>query len=254
MGEMEKAWKPQEVEREFYRSWEEAGLFVADSRSPRPHFSMVLPPPNITGEPHLGHPTNPSLQDVYCRYKRMRGFEVLWLPGTDHAAIATQNVIEKQLAAEGTSKEELGRAAFEKRVAAWYASVGQTILEQERRLGLSLDWSRLRFTLDEAYVRAIREAFARLYRDGLLYGGPRIVNWCPHDKSSISDLEVEWREQEDQLFYVRYDMVDGSGHLVVATARPETMLADGALAVHPTNERYQRFIGRKGRAPSGEGE
>jgi valyl-tRNA synthetase len=249
MGEMEKAWKPQEVEREFYRRWEEAGLFVADNHSQRPHFSIVLPPPNVTGELHLGHATNHSLQDIYCRYKRMRGFEVLWLPGTDHAAIATQNVIEKQLAAEGTSKEELGRAAFEKRVAAWYASVGQTILEQERRLGLSLDWSRLRFTLDEAYVRAVREAFVRLYRDGLLYRGPRIVNWCPHDRSSISDLEVEWREQEDQLYYVRYDMVDGSGHLVVATARPETMLADAALAVNPADERYRRFIGRKARLP-----
>src|SRR3984893_10814776 len=154
MGEMEKAWKPQEVERDFYRRWEEAGLFVADNRSQRPRFSMVLPPPNITGELHLGHAVNHSLQDVYCRYQRMRGFEVLWLPGTDHAAIATQNVIERQLAAEGTSKEELGRAAFEKRVAAWYESVGAVILDQERRLGLTLDWSRLRFTLDEPYVRA----------------------------------------------------------------------------------------------------
>ena len=249
MGEMEKAWKPQEVEREFYRRWEEAGLFVADNQSPRPHFSVVLPPPNITGELHLGHAVNHSIQDIYCRYKRMLGFEVLWLPGTDHAAIATQNVIEKQLAAEGTTKEELGRAAFEKRVAAWYDSVGRTILNQERRLGLSLDWSRLRFTLDKAYVRAIRDAFVRLYQEGLLYRGPRIVNWCPHDRSSISDLEVEWREQEDQLYYVRYDMVDGNGHLVVATARPETMLADVALAVHPKDERYQRFIGRKARLP-----
>src|ERR1700730_2056735 len=249
MGEMETAWKPQEVERDFYRRWEEAGLFVADKRSQRPRFSMVLPPPNITGELHLGHAVNHSLQDVYCRYKRMSGFEVLWLPGTDHAAIATQNVIEKQLAAEGTTKEELGRAAFEKRVAPWYASVGRTILDQERRLGLSLDWSRLRFTLDEPYVRAIREAFVRLYQEGLLYRGPRIVNWCPHDRSSISDLEVEWREQEDQLYYVRYDMVDSSGHLVVATARPETMLADVALAVHPKDERYQRFIGRRARLP-----
>jgi valyl-tRNA synthetase len=248
-AEMDKAWKPQEVERELYRQWEEAGLFVADNKSDRPRFSIVLPPPNTTGELHLGHATNHSLQDIYCRYKRMRGFEVLWLPGTDHAAIATQNVIERQLASEGTSKEELGRSAFEKRVAAWYESVGKTILDQERRLGLSLDWSRLRFTLDEPYVRAIREAFVRLFNDGLLYRGPRIVNWCPRDRSSISDLEVEWREQEDQLYYIRYDLVDGDGHLVVATVRPETMLADTAVAVNPKDERYQRFIGRKAWLP-----
>jgi len=248
-AEMDKAWKPQEVERELYRQWEEAGLFVADNKSDRPRFSIVLPPPNTTGELHLGHATNHSLQDIYCRYKRMRGFEVLWLPGTDHAAIATQNVIERQLASEGTSKEELGRSAFEKRVAAWYESVGKAILDQERRLGLSLDWSRLRFTLDERYVRAIREAFVRLFNDGLLYRGPRIVNWCPRDRSSISDLEVEWREHEDPLYYIRYDLVDGDGHLVVATVRPETMLADTAVAVNPKDERYQRFIGRKAWLP-----
>src|SRR3982075_706326 len=249
MGEMEKAWKPQEVERELYRSWEEAGLFVADPHSPKPHFSMVLPPPNITGELHLGHAVNHSLQDVYSRYKRLRGFEVLWLPGTDHAAIATQNVIEKQLAAEGTSKEELGRTAFEKRVAAWYESVGAAILDQERRLGLTLDWSRLRFTLDPAYVRSVRAAFVRLFNDGLLYRGPRIVNWCPHDRSSISDLEVDWQEQEDNLYYVRYDMIDGDGHLVVATVRPETMLGDTALAVNPKDERYRHYVGRKAWLP-----
>jgi valyl-tRNA synthetase len=248
-AEMDKAWKPQEVEAELYRQWEQAGLFIADNKSDRPRFSIVIPPPNITGELHLGHAMQHSLMDLYCRYKRMRGFEVLWLPGTDHAAIATQNVIERQLAAEGTSKEELGRAAFEKRVAAWYESVGKTILDQERRLGLSLDWSRLRFTMDEPYVRAVREAFVRLFNDGLLYRGPRIVNWCPRDRSSISDLEVEWREQEDQLYYIRYDMVDGGGHLVVATARPETMLADTAVAVNPKDERYQRFIGRKAWLP-----
>src|SRR6202165_3605895 len=249
MGEMEKAWKPQEVERELYQGWEARGLLVADPHPPRPHFSIVLPPPNITGELHLGHAMQHSLMDLMCRYKRMRGFEVLWLPGTDHAAIATQNVIEKQLAAEGPSKEELGRAAFEKRVAAWYESVGRAILDQERRLGLTLDWSRLRFTLDDAYVRAVREAFVRLFNDGLLYRGPRIVNWCPRDRSSISDLEVEWREQEDNLYYVRYDLIDGDGHLVVATVRPETMLGDTALAVNPRDERYRRYIGRKAWLP-----
>ena len=248
-AEMDKAWKPQEVERELYRSWEEAGLFVADPTSKRPKFSIVLPPPNITGELHLGHAMQQSLMDLYCRYERMRGFEVLWLPGTDHAAIATQNVIERQLAAEGTSKEEMGRAAFEKRVAEWYESVGATIVDQERRLGVTMDWSRSRFTMDDAYVHAVREVFVRLYNDGLIYRGPRIFNWCPRDRSSISDLEVEWREQEDKLYYVRYDMVDGSGHIVVATARPETMLADTAIAVNPKDARYQHLIGRKARLP-----
>ena len=248
-AEMDKAWKPQDVERELYRSWEEAGLFTADPSSDRPKFSIVLPPPNITGELHLGHAMQQSLMDLYCRYKRMRGFEVLWLPGTDHAAIATQNVIERQLAAKGTSKEELGRAAFEKLVAEWYDSVGATIVDQERRLGVTMDWSRSRFTMDDAYVRAVREVFVRLYDDGLIYRGPRIVNWCPRDRSSISDLEVEWREQEDKLYFVRYDMVDGDGHIVVATARPETMLADTALAVNPRDDRYKRFIGRKAWLP-----
>src|SRR5258708_32626907 len=181
-AEMDKAWKPQEVEHELYRSWEEAGLLVADPTSKRPKFSIVVAPANIPGELHLGHAMQQSLMALYCRYKRMRGFEVLWLPGTDHAAIATQNVIERQLAAEGTSKEEMGRAAFEKRVAAWYESVGATIVDQERRLGVTMDWSRSRFTMDDAYVRAVREVFVRLYDDGLIYRGPRIGNWCPRDK------------------------------------------------------------------------
>src|SRR5690348_11550815 len=160
------AWRPQEVEPELYRRWEEAGLFRADPGDPRPKFSVVLPPPNVTGELHLGHATAFTLQDLYCRYKRLRGFEVLWLPGTDHAAIATQNVIEKQLASEGTTKEQIGREAFDRRVERWYADYGTRIVGQLKRLGYTCDWSRLRFTMDPAYVRAIREAFVRLYRKG----------------------------------------------------------------------------------------
>src|SRR5258708_9227267 len=178
-AEMDKAWKPQDVERELYRSWEEAGLFVADPSSERPKFSIGLPPPNITGELHLGHAMQQSLMDLYCRYKRMRGFEVLWLPGTDHAAIATQNVIERQLAAEATSKEEMGRAAFEKRVAQWYESVGATIVDQERRLGVTIDWSRSRFTKDDAYVHAGRQGFVRRSNDALLSPGPPLLNASP---------------------------------------------------------------------------
>jgi valyl-tRNA synthetase len=248
-SDMPKAWRPQDVEREMYRGWEEAGLFLADPADPRPHFSMVMPPPNVTGELHMGHATSDTIQDVLARYKRMRGYEVLWLPGTDHAAIATQNVIEKQLAAEGTTKEALGRAGFEKRVEEWYAQVRARIIDQLKRLGVTADWTRLRFTMDQAYVRAVREAFVRLYDDGLIYRGPRIVNWCPRCRSSISDLEVEWREHEDVLYYIRYDMADGDGSLIIATVRPETMLADTGVAVNPGDERYARFIGRVARLP-----
>ncbi|MGB2941087.1 MAG: valine--tRNA ligase [Candidatus Dormiibacterota bacterium] len=246
---MDKAWRPQDVEPELYRSWEEAGLFVAHADSPRPKFSIVLPPPNVTGELHLGHAVSGTIQDVYCRYRRMLGFEVLWLPGTDHAAIGTQNVIERELAKEGRTKEELGRAAFQKLVDEWYRTYGNRIVEQYKRLGATLDWTRLRFTMDPAYIRSVREAFVRLYNDGLIYRGPRIVNWCPHDRSSISDLEVDWREHEDTLYYIRYDMADGDGALVVATVRPETMLADSGVAVNPKDERYRAFIGRRAFLP-----
>ena len=245
---MPKAWRPQDVEQEMYRAWEEAGLFRADPADPRPHFAIAMPPPNVTGELHLGH-AEYTLQDLYSRYKRMRGYEVLWLPGTDHAAIGTNAVIQKQLAAEGTSKEQLGRAAFDRRVNEWYAKYGGYIVQQLKRLGFSADWSRLRFTMDDDYVAAVREAFVRLYNDGLIYRGPRIVNWCPRDRSSVSDLEVDWREHEDVLYHIRYDMADGDGALVIATVRPETMLADTGVAVNPNDPRYARFIGRVARLP-----
>ncbi|MHB8507907.1 MAG: valine--tRNA ligase [Candidatus Dormibacteria bacterium] len=248
-AEMEKAWRPQEVEREMYAAWEAAGLFTADPADPRPHFSIVLPPPNVTGELHMGHATNHTLQDIYSRFKRMQGFEVLWLPGTDHAAIATQNVIERQLTSEGTTKERIGRDEFGRRVEQWYAEYGARILDQERRLGITCDWTRLRFTMDPAYVGAVRTAFVRLYEKGYIYRGPRIVNWCPRCRSSISDLEVEWREQEAVLYHIRYDMADGDGAAVVATVRPETMLADAAIAVNPADDRYRHFIGRRARLP-----
>jgi valyl-tRNA synthetase len=244
-----KTWRPQDVEEQIYRKWEADGLFHADASDPRPHFSMVLPPPNVTGELHMGHATNGTIQDVLARYKRMRAHEVLWLPGTDHAAIATQNVIEKQLAKEGTTKEELGRAAFEKRVQEWYAQVAARIVDQYKRLGITADWSRLRFTMDQPYVRAVREAFVRLYDDGLIYRGPRIVNWCPRCQSSLSDLEVEWHQREDTLYHIRYDMADGEGSLTIATVRPETMLADTGVAVSPEDLRYAKFIGRYARLP-----
>ena len=247
-SQMPPAWRPQEVEEEMYRGWEEAGLFRADPADPRPHFSISMPPPNVTGELHLGH-AEYTLQDLYSRYKRMRGYEVLWLPGTDHAAIGTNAVIQRQLAAEGTSREQIGRAAFDRRVEEWYAKYGGYIVQQLKRLGFSADWSRLRFTMDPAYVRSVREAFVRLYNDGLVYRGPRIVNWCPRDHSSVSDLEVDWQVHEDTLYYIRYDMADGEGALVIATVRPETMLADTGVAVNPGDPRYQQYIGRTVRLP-----
>jgi valyl-tRNA synthetase len=243
VARLPKVWRPQDVEVEMYRRWEEARLFVAEPADGRPKFSILMPPPNITGELHMGH-AEYTLQDLYCRYKRMNGFEVLWLPGTDHAAIATQNKIEQALAAEGTSKEQIGREAFDARVEDWYANYGARILDQLRRLGFSADWSRLRFTMDPDYVRSVRTAFVRLYEQGLIYRGPRIVNWCPRCRSSISDLEVDWQEQVDALYHVRYDLAGDSGSLVVATVRPETMLADTAVAVNPGDDRYRAMVGR----------
>jgi valyl-tRNA synthetase len=245
---MPKAWQPQEVEQEMYAAWEAAGLFIADADDDGQRFTISMPPPNITGELHLGH-AQYTVQDLYCRYHRMRGENVLWVPGTDHAALGTNALIERQLLAEGTSREAIGRAAFDQRVQDWYANYGPVILNQLRRMGFTADWTRLRFTMDPAYVRSVRTAFVRLYDDGLIYRAPRIVNWCPQCRSSVSDLEIKWREREDVLYYIRYDMADGDGSLTVATVRPETMLADSAVAVNPNDERYARYIGRYARLP-----
>jgi valyl-tRNA synthetase len=191
----------------------------------------------------MGHALNHTLQDICARYRRMAGYEVLFLPGMDHAAIATQNVIERQLAAEGMTKEQLGREGFESRVNEWYAEVGDTIVRQDRILGVSLDWSRLRFTMDERYVRAVMTAFVAFYEKGWIYRAPRIVNWCPHDRSAISDLEVKWQEHHDTLYFIRYP-IEGGGDVVIATVRPETMLADTGVAVNPSDDRYKHLIGK----------
>ena len=246
---MNKAYEPAEVEPRWLDAWASRELFKADPASRRPRFSVVLPPPNVTGELHLGHATNGTIQDALCRRKRMQGYEVLWLPGSDHAAIATQNVIERRLAGEGTSKEALGREEFENRVQAWYQSVSTTIVTQWRSLGASLDWSRLRFTMDPRYVRSVRVAFVEMHQRGLIYRGARIVNWCPRCLSAISDLEVDYQARRDTLFYVRYPLADGSGHLTIATVRPETMLADTAVAVNPGDARYSALVGQQVRLP-----
>jgi valyl-tRNA synthetase len=240
---MDKSFSPQEVEPRWRARWKELGVGIADVSSSRPSFAIALPPPNITGVLHLGHTASSSVQDILARHHRMRGFEVEWCPGTDHAAIATQNVIERQLAAEGTSKEEIGREAFQARVDAWYQEYGGRILEQMRRLGFSCDWSRTRFTLDPAYVRAIRVVFKQLYDQGLIYRGPRIVNWCPRCRSAISDEEVEWQEHTDRLVSIRYPVEDG-GEILIATVRPETMLGDTAVAVAPGDPRSAALVGR----------
>ena len=231
------------VEPGWYARWEKAGLFTADAKSPKPKYTICLPPPNVTGELHLGHALNGTVQDIWARYRRMTGYEVLFLPGTDHAAIATQNVIEKRLAKEGTSKEEIGHDAFAELVDEWYRTVGMTIVSQYRVLGASLDWTRLRFTMDERYIRSVAAAFVALFERGWIYRAPRIVNWCPHDQSAISDLEVKWQVHHDTIYSIRYP-IEGGGEVVIATARPETMLADTAVAVNPTDPRYRSIIGK----------
>jgi valyl-tRNA synthetase len=242
-NQMPKAFDPQAIEAGWYARWEADGLFVADPTSDREKFAMCFPPPNITGELHMGHALQTAVYDLLARYKRMSGYEVLFLPGYDHAAIATQNVIEKQLTREGTTKEQLGRAAFDELVDGWYRNVGATIIGQLRLLGASMDWTRLRFTMDARYYRSVMTAFVEFYNRGWIYRAPRIVNWCPRDRSAISDLEIEWQEHHDTLYFIKY-MIEGGGEVTIATVRPETMLADTGVAVNPGDERYRKIIGR----------
>ncbi len=313
---LDKAWDPAPVEARWYRHWLDRGVFRADAASPKPPLSIVIPPPNVTGSLHMGHAFNNTLQDIVIRYKRMDGFEALWVPGTDHAGIATQNVVERQLAAQGKSRYDLGREAFVDLVWKWKAESGGKIIEQLKRLGASCDWSRERFTMDEGLSRAVREVFVRLYEDGLIYRADYIVNWCPRDATAISDLEVEHEETDGALYHVRYPLVplaesgpgarasEGSAPPspsatagapakpeasrggergpweqawqapqpmtgvpterssvgwsgpprmvagpVVATTRPETMLGDTAVAVHPEDERYAGLVGREVELP-----
>ena len=239
---METRYDPKIVEERWYATWDERGYFKPRESLTGKTFTISMPPPNITGDLHMGHAMY-TLQDVLIRWHRMLGDAALWVPGTDHAAIATQNVLEKQLAKNGTSKEQIGRAAWDKLVADWYETTGHTILQQMRRLGFSADWSRIHFTMDPSYVEAIRYVFVRLWKEGLIYRGPRIVNWCPHDQSAISDLEVQYEETDGNLYYLNYP-VDGGGVIPVATTRPETMVGDTAVAVHPDDWRYKDLIGK----------
>jgi valyl-tRNA synthetase len=239
-----KAYEPRDVEARWYRVWEEQGLFRADPASGRPSFAIVIPPPNVTGELHIGHAFTLTLQDVIVRWRRMQGHDVLWLPGLDHAGIATQTVVEKQLAAEGKRKENLGRDGFLARVQQWKEQSGGRITQQLRAMGFSLDWSRERYTMDPGFSRAVREVFVRLYEDGLIYRGDYIVNWCPRCVTAISDLETETVTKAGHLWHIRYPEAGGGAGIVVATTRPETLLGDTGVAVHPDDERYKGLIGR----------
>ena len=239
-----KAYIPVEVEARWYQFWEDNDLFRANEESMAPAYSIVIPPPNVTGDLHMGHALNNTLQDILCRYKRMEGFNVLWMPGTDHAGIATQNVVERQLAEEGLDRHQLGREEFIERVWEWRRLYGGKIINQLKRLGASCDWSRERFTMDEGLSEAVRRVFVSLYEEGLIYRGYRITNWCPRCVTALANLEVEVEERAGHLYHIRYPLLDAEGGLVVVTTRPETMLGDTAVAVHPEDKRYIHFLGK----------
>lgn len=240
---------PKSFEEEIYKQWEEKGCFMPDIRDDKEPFCIVIPPPNITGQLHMGHALNNTIQDIIVRYKRMQGFSTLWLPGTDHASIATEVKIVEQLKVEGLTKDGIGRDAFLERAYKWKEKYGGRIVGQLRRLGSSCDWSREAFTMDEACSKAVREVFVNLYGKGLIYRGSRSVNWCPSCHTALSDAEVEYEEKKSSLWYIRYPYADGSGYIVVATTRPETMLGDTAVAVNRDDVRYRDKIGKKLRLP-----
>jgi valyl-tRNA synthetase len=248
--QLDKTYDPKAVESRWYHTWVERGYFHASTSHPGRPYSIVIPPPNITGSLHVGHALNHSLQDILIRWRRMQGHNTLWLPGTDHAGIATQNVVEKQLQAEGISRESLGRERFIERVWQWKAASGNTIINQMKQLGESCDWDRLRFTMDEGLSKAVLEVFVRLYEDGLIYRGERLINWCPRCLTALSDIEVEHEETKGKLYHIRYPLAaDPNTSLIVATTRPETMLGDTAVAVHPDDPRYRHLIGKTIRLP-----
>ena len=244
---MDKSYSPLDIERRIYDRWESSGLFAPAGDGPG--YCIVIPPPNVTGTLHMGHAFQDTIMDALTRYHRMRGEATLWQPGTDHAGIATQMVVERQLEGEGLSRAALGRDAFIERVWKWKGESGGTIARQMRRLGASVDWSRDRFTMDEGLSETVTEVFVRLYEEGLIYRGKRLVNWDPVLQTAVSDLEVLSSEEDGSLWHLRYPLADGSGHLIVATTRPETMLGDTAVAVHPDDERYRHLIGKQLRLP-----
>ena len=246
---MEPLYKPEGIEERWQRTWEDEGHYAAEPDPDRDSYVICIPPPNVTGELHMGHALNASIQDLLIRLHRMRGFNTIWQPGYDHAGIATQNVIEKELAKEGLTRHDLGREKFVERTWAWLEKYGGVIMGQLRRLGASLDYRRERMTMDEGYVRAVMQWFVHLHERGFLYRANRIVNWCPGCASAISDLEVNHEETDDTLYTIRYPLADGSGHITIATVRPPTMLADVAVAVHPDDDRYRDLVGKEAVLP-----
>ena len=248
--QLEKVYHPQAVEARWTQYWFDQGYFRAKADAPGKAYTMVIPPPNVTGSLHIGHALNTTLQDILIRWHRMRGRNTLWLPGTDHAGIATQNIVERQLHEEGSSREQLGREAFIERVWTWKRQSGHTIIEQLKHLGASCDWSRLRFTMDEGLSQAVRDVFVRLYQEQLLYRGERLINWCPRCLTALSDIEVEHEPLQGKLYRIRYPLVgDPTTCLPIATTRPETLLGDTAVAVHPEDPRYNHLIGKSVRLP-----
>ncbi len=244
-----KIYSPSEVESKWYAFWEHQGLFHATVNAAKPPYTIVIPPPNVTGVLHMGHILNNTLQDTFIRYKRMMGFEACWIPGTDHAGIATQNVVERALGKEGKTRHDLGRERFIEKVWEWKKQYGGVIIKQLRTLGSSCDWEREKFTMDETLSVAVREVFVSLYEEGLIYRGKYIVNWCPKDHTAISDDEVNYSEQQGKLWYIKYP-VQGTGEFItVATTRPETMLGDTAVAVNPKDERYSHLVGKMAELP-----
>jgi len=244
--ELAKGYEPHDVEKRWYSEWETKGYFRAAATSEKKPYSIVIPPPNVTGALHMGHALNNTLQDILCRWKRMQGYNVLWMPGTDHAGIATQNVVERQLSAEGKDRHDLGRDEFIERVWKWKGESGGQIIGQLKRLGASCDWERERFTMDEGLSKAVRTVFVKLYEDGLIYRDNRLINWCPRCHTALSDIEVEHEDHKGHLWHIHYPVVGEPGRFVtVATTRPETMLGDTAVAVHPEDERYSGLVGKK---------
>lgn len=244
-NELSKTYSPTEIEDKWYKIWEEKGYFNAQHNSEKPGYSIAIPPPNVTGILHMGHMLNNAIQDAIIRYKRMSGFETLWIPGMDHAGIATQNKVERMLKEEGTSKEEIGYDEFLRRTWEWKEKHGGLITKQLRKLGVSLDWDRERFTMDEGLSRAVKEVFIKLYNDGLIYRGEYIVNWCPHDKTALADDEVNHIDKKGKIWEIKYRIKDTDDYVIIATTRPETMLGDTGVAVNPNDERYKHLIGKK---------
>ena len=245
MKELPKVYEPQQVESSIYEMWMENDCFKATPDPDKKPYSIVMPPPNVTGQLHMGHALDATLQDILTRYKRMQGYSALWLPGTDHAGIATQIKVEEELRVnEGKTRYDLGREKFLERVWAWKEKYGSRIVQQQKKLGVSCDWSRSRFTMDKGCSKAVREAFCEMYEKGLIYKGSRIINWCPHCLTALSDAEVEYTDKPGHLWYIRYPLADGSGDIVVATTRPETMMGDTGVAVNPEDEKFKHLIGK----------